>query len=155
MNNTIQNKIELDLDPEVIGKIDLLIESGLYQDRIAFLKNAIDQLLDIHQATIMNFNKKKGFAIGIIKYSSKDLEKLVAENKKLDIRVIGEFILDEDVSPDLADRVIIKFIMAGVFRASLGVKKVLENKQFSLLGNRPKYALKEPLKNYLDWNEEN
>lgn len=154
MNESIKNKIQIDLEAETIGKIDALIESGLYKDRIAFLENAITQLLEMHQSTLDNLRVKKGFAIGIVKYSSKELEKLLSENKKLDIRLIGSLILDSDVKPELADRVINKINMAGVFKASPEVRKILEHKQFSLLGNFPKYALKEPTTDYLDWNEE-
>ncbi len=126
----------------------------MYEDRIAFLENAINQLLDIHQSTINEFKKQKGFVLGLVNYSSKDLEKIVAEGKKLTIRVIGGLSLDKDVTPELADRAIEKISMAGVFRAPLEVKKVLEHKQFTLLGNHSKLLLKESNDKQLNWNEE-
>lgn len=57
ISDKIQNKIQLELKPEIIGQIDLLIQNGLYKDRITFLENAINQLLDIHQSTINEFKK--------------------------------------------------------------------------------------------------
>ena len=56
---------------------------------------------------------------------------------------------------EIADRAIEKISMAGLFHAPDPVKKVLENKQFTLLGGRRKLFLKGPSDNILDWNEEN
>lgn len=154
MSEKIQNKIELNLEPEVIGKIDTLIEEGLYKDRLSFLENAINQLLDVHQSTINSFQTKKGFVVGLLKYSSKDLEKIVAEGKKLQVRLIGGLILDHDISPELADRAIEKINIAGILRGSPEVKKILEPKHFTLLGNQSKLLLRESNDNSINWNEE-
>ena len=153
MTETIQNKIEIDLEPEVVGKIDALIESGLYENRLSFLNNAINQLLDIHQNTINEFETKKGFVLGLLHYSAKELEKIVSEGKKLQIRVIGGLSISHDVTPELADRAIERINMAGVFRAAPEIKTTLESKQYTLLGNRSKLFLKEPDNNMLDWNK--
>lgn len=81
------------------------------------------------------------------------MEKIVAEGKKLTIRVIGGLSFDNDISPELADRVIEKINMAGIFRASFEVKKALEHKKYTLLGNHSKLLLKEPDDNQIDWND--
>ena len=155
MSEDIQNEIKISLKPEVVGKIDLLIENGLYKDKISFLENAINQMLVTHQATIDNFKVKNDFIIGIVNYSAKELERCVADGKKLHIKVIGGLKIDDNVSPELADRAIEKINMAGIFHAPDPIKKVLANKQFSLLGSRRKLFLTGPSNNILDWNEEN
>lgn len=154
MSEDIQNEIRIKLSPETIGKIDVLIESELYKDRINFLENAINQLLEVHQTTINNYNIKNGYVLGIVKYSSKELEKYVADGKKLHIKVIGGLVFDNDVSPELIDKTIEKINIAGILRANDSIKIALENKSFSLLGRRKQMYLKGPSKNILDWNDE-
>lgn len=144
MSDGFKERIVLDIEPENIGKIDLLIEKGLYEDRNSFFTNAIQQLIDVHKKTIDNFKIKNNFVLGLLNYSSKELEKVVAEGKKLNIRVIGGLSLSDAVTPTLADKAIERISMAGVFKASPEVKKKLVIKQFTLLGNPKKYLLKDP-----------
>ena len=144
MNENFKERIVLDIEPESKGKIDLLIENGLYADRNSFFTNAIQQLIDVHKKTIDNFKIKNNFVVGLLHFSSNDFEKVVAEGKKLNIRVIGGLSFSDDISPVLADKAIEKISMAGVFKASPEIKKKLVNKQFTLLGNPKKYLLKDP-----------
>jgi metal-responsive CopG/Arc/MetJ family transcriptional regulator len=79
MSDFIRNKIQINLEAEIIAKIDLLIENGLYANRIAFLDKAIQNQINLHQTTLSEYETKKGFAIGILSYSSKDLEKIIVK----------------------------------------------------------------------------
>ena len=144
MSEGFKERIELEIEPENIGKIDLLIENGLYEDRKSFFTNAIQQLIDVHKKTIENFKIKNNFVLGLLNYSRSDLEKVVAEGKKLNIRVIGGLSFSDDISPALADKAIEKISMAGVFKARPEVKQKLVNKQFTLICNPKKYLLKHP-----------
>ncbi|MHA1332007.1 MAG: hypothetical protein ACTSR2_13135, partial [Candidatus Hodarchaeales archaeon] len=50
-NNNLKERVLLELNPELIGKIDVLVEKKLYANRKAFLEKAIEAQLNIHQET--------------------------------------------------------------------------------------------------------
>ena len=153
MKEIIQNRIQLDLEPEIIGQIDLLIENGIYFSRIDFLQKSIIHQLNSHKKTIEKFKVKNDFVLGLVNYSRKDLEKVVAQNKKLNIKVIGGLTFDQDITPELANESIEKIRMAGVFKAPMEVKKILSNRHFTLLGKPKNLLLKESNDDSQDWNE--
>lgn len=62
---------------------------------------------------------------GIVKLSSRDLEKLKAANQKVAIKMIGLLIIDKSVSPELAKNTIRSVKVCGAIHASANVKSVL------------------------------
>ena len=154
MTDVVQNKILIELEAEILGKIDLLIENEIYSDRISFLKTAINQLLTLHSDTINDFKVKNDFVIGYVHYSHKDLEKIVADGKKLNIRVIGGISFANDVSPELATSAIDKINLAGILRAPPAIKTILGPKRYTLLGKKRSYFLPSPDTDVESWNED-
>ena len=154
MADVVQNKILIELEPEVLGKIDLLIENEIYSDRISFLKTAINQLLALHNDTINDFKIKNDFVIGYIHYSRKELEKIVENGKKLNIRVIGGISFTNDVTPELATSAIDKINLAGIMKAPSSIKTILGPKRYTLLGKKRSYFLPSPDNDVEDWNED-
>ena len=63
--------------------------------------------------------------VGAVSYDRKDLEKLLAEGKRLHINVIGICSFADDVDADLADRDIEFFHIVGKLIASNAVREVL------------------------------
>ena len=129
------DKLTIDLSMETIGKIDVLIEKGMYPDRFSFIESALQNQLAIHQSTFDDLEKKKSFAIGIVMYSASDLEKIVAENKKLDIKVIGRLTIADNVSLELANRAINKITLAGVLHAIKEILPLLQSRRYTLFGH--------------------
>jgi len=139
------DKIILDLEPEFIGKIDLLVEKNLYKSRVDFIEKSILSQLSAHTSTIEEYQKKKDFVVGVVSYSVKELENVIKEGKKLHIRVIGALHLRKDVTPELANQAIKEINLAGIFRASSDVKKILAPKRLSITGKKHNYYDKNQL----------
>ena len=138
-----KDRIIIDLEPEFIGKIDLLVEKGLYESRTDFIEKSILSQLSAHTSTIEEYQKKYNTVIGILSYSREELEKVVKEGKKLHIKVIGALRIGNDVTPELANQAIKEINLAGIFRAQNEVKQILAPKRFTLLGNPYKFDRKQ------------
>ncbi|MHA2363590.1 MAG: hypothetical protein ACXAC7_06505 [Candidatus Hodarchaeales archaeon] len=134
MNDFPQDRIEIEINAETTAKIDTLVEEGLYPDRLKFIETALQSQIGLHKATFEKYEKKKSFVIGYLTYSAKGLEKVVAEGKKLEIKVIGGLSIENNVSPELAEKAISKVSLAGILRAPPDVLPVLNSKRYSILG---------------------
>ena len=130
------DQIAIELNAEVTAKIDVLVEKGIYPDRVGFLEKAIESQLNVHDATFQELVKKKDYIIGLANYSAKELEKVARNGKKLEIKVIGRLSFSDDVTPELVERSIVKINIAGILKAPDEVLRILNKKRFTILGHR-------------------
>ena len=70
----------------------------------------------------------KVWVVGTASYDRADLEKTLAEGKRLNIEVVGICNFADDVTPDLADQAICHLHVIGVLNASPAVREVLMRK---------------------------
>lgn len=136
MTNFPEDRIAVELNPEITAKIDVLVEKGLYIDRAVFLEKAIEAQLNLHDATFQELVRKKNFVLGWAHYSSKELEAIAASGKKLEIKVLGKLSFADDVTPKLVERSIAKINLAGILNAPEDVVPILNNRRFTILGNK-------------------
>ncbi len=66
---------------------------------------------------------------GVVSYTRRDLERVVAADESLDLHVVGACIIADDVSPELADQAVARLRLRGTLTAPAAVRTVLENKQ--------------------------
>ena len=118
-------KITINLGSVDLGKIDLLVEEGLYSNRTDFIRTAIRNLLDKHQDVVKQVTSRRSFAIGVLIYNRVDLEKALQKGEMLDISIIGSVILSSDIDPDLARAAIQCIQIRGILKASDAVKQAL------------------------------
>lgn len=118
-------KITINLGSVDLGKIDLLVEEGLYSNRTDFIRTAIRNLLDKHQDVVSQVTVRHSFAIGVLKYSREDLLKARQKGVQLDVRAIGSVTLSKDIEPELALATIQRIQVHGVLKASEAVKAAL------------------------------
>ncbi|UCG90604.1 MAG: hypothetical protein JSU57_02420 [Candidatus Heimdallarchaeota archaeon] len=144
MTDYPEDHIVVEINAEVTAKIDVLVEKELYPDRASFLEKAIEAQLNLHDATFQELVKKRDFVIGWANYSAKELEKVAADGKKLEVKVIGGLRFPEDVSPELVNRSIAKINLAGILKAPKELIPVLNDKRFTILGNKYKEFKKLP-----------
>lgn len=137
-----KERIEITLNADIKGKINLLVEEGFYEDHSEFIAKAVESQMGIHKATFDKYEKKRNFIIGIGWYTAKELEKIAVSDKKMDLKVIGVLGFDSDVSPDLIEKTIGKITVAGNLRGSEAVIEKLNSRRFSLLG-KPYSSFKE------------
>ena len=72
-----------------LGKIDLLVQEGLYSNRTDFIRTAIRNLLDKHNLEIQQSVARHSYAIGVLSYDRSDLEKRKGKGEKIKNRHIG------------------------------------------------------------------
>jgi hypothetical protein len=119
-------KVTVNLNVVDLGKIDLLVEQGFFSNRTDFIKSSIRNQLSEHSQVVDKIITDKTFALGVAYYSRKELEKVVASGRVLDIKVIGMLVFDDDVDKDLVRKSVGSLKVLGVLRASGEVRKALE-----------------------------
>lgn len=115
-------KITVNLEPVDLGRIDLLVDQGLYGNRTDLIRTAIRNQLDRHEAVIEDVIVKHSFGIGVMHISRRDLEQRIADGERIRVRVVGMLQIAADVDEDLARRAVESVIVHGVYRAPDAVK---------------------------------
>ena len=114
-------KVSVNLAPAELGKIDVLVSQGLFTSRTDVIRAGIRRILEEHDAAVQRVALGSA-VIGMAVYGRKQLEKAKTENKRLTMIVIGVFVFDDDVTPELAEATIHEIRIFGSVR---GPKAVL------------------------------
>jgi len=118
-------KITINMAPVDLGRIDLLVREGFYQNRTDFIRTAIRNQLGGHAEAVERTVSRKELVLGLQHYTRRDLEAVRAAGETLQIRVLGLASIADDVSPELALATIESLEVLGAFRASPAVKAAL------------------------------
>lgn len=121
-------KITINMSAVDLGKVDLLVNEGLYSNRTDFIRTAIRSQLDKHTFEIQQSVTRHSFVIGVVTFNRADLEKRKLKGKKLTLSVIGLLHLQDDIPAELALDVIEEVKVRGVISASPEVKAALANR---------------------------
>lgn len=121
-------KITINLGPVDLGRIDVLVEQGLYSNRTDAIRTGIRNLLDRHDSVIKEVTVRKSFVLGVMVLDRKNLVRWKAEGKRVSLHVIGHLNLSKDIDPELARETIESVSVRGVFRASPEVKEALADR---------------------------
>lgn len=121
-------KITINLSAVDLGKIDLLVQQGLYNNRTDFIRTAIRSQTERHSFEIQQAVTFHAFVVGVLTYTQADLETYQQRNQKLVIKVVGMLQLAEDILPEVATEVIQSIQCHGIFQASPAVKSALESR---------------------------
>ena len=134
-------KITINLGAIDLGQIDLLLEHGYYSNRTDFIRTAIRMQLEKHSNDVKDLLKNPypqileseysetsiNVTTGIVKLRRKELEHFKKKNLKVNIKMVGMLIIDNDVTPELAGKTINSVKVYGIIRASDEVKKVISS----------------------------
>jgi len=118
-------KITINMSAVDLGKIDLLVQEGLYSNRTDFIRTGIRNLLDKHSMEIQQSVARHSYVIGVLSYDRGDLEKWKAQGERRKLTVLGLLHLHDDISPDLALEVIESVQVQGIFIANEKLKAAL------------------------------
>jgi len=118
-------KITINMPAVDLGKIDLLVQEGIFTNRTDFIRTAIRSQIDKHNIEIQQSVTRHSFGIGVISYSRSDLERHVSKGDKVTISIVGLLHLHNDISPELALQTIESVQVRGIFKASDEVKAAL------------------------------
>jgi Arc/MetJ-type ribon-helix-helix transcriptional regulator len=121
-------KVTINMNVVDLGKVDLLVQEGIYSNRTDFIRTAIRNQLDKHNFEIQQSISRHSFVIGVLAYNHVDLEKYRRKNERLNLKVIGLLSLDKKISIELAQDVIESIEVRGVFNASQALKEALADR---------------------------
>ena len=121
-------KITINMSVVDLGKIDLLVEEGFYQNRTDFIRNAIRLQLEKHEPSIQRSITRNSFAMGLAIYDRSDLERTLQKGEMRQFHIIGMLVLNDDIPPALAVQTIESVRVKGVFKASDAVKEALKGR---------------------------
>jgi Arc/MetJ-type ribon-helix-helix transcriptional regulator len=121
-------KITINMSAVDLGKIDLLVQEGLYSNRTDFIRTGIRSQLEKHSQEIQQSVARHSYVIGVLSYSLEDFEKWKAQGEKRTIAVLGLLHLHDDISPELALEVIESIQVQGIFIASEILKAALADR---------------------------
>ena len=121
-------KITINLGYVDLGRVDLLVRDGFYQNRTDAIRTAIRGLLERHDEALRGSVARKSLDLGLSHYSRAELERVVASGERLRIQVLGLAVIAADVPPGLADRAIESVEVLGALQASPAVKAVLKDR---------------------------
>lgn len=121
-------KITINMSPVDLGKIDLLVQEGLYGNRTDFIRTAIRAQIEKHQLEVQQSVARHSYIIGVLIYDRKEFEAMKARGEKINLTVVGMVALAEDIPPELAAEVVESLQVRGVFNASQAVKIALADR---------------------------
>ena len=121
-------KITINLGHVDLGRIDLLVQDGFYQNRTDFIRTAIRNQLSTEQEQVTQSVRRQSLEMGLRDITRSELEAALAANETLDIKVVGLARIASDVSPDLARRTIAGIRVLGALQASKDVKAALQDR---------------------------
>ncbi|MEA3328009.1 MAG: ribbon-helix-helix protein, CopG family [Chloroflexota bacterium] len=121
-------KITINIGSVDLGRVDLLVQEGFYSSRSDFIRTAIRNQLERQKTAVDSITTRKSMVIGTLSYTRSDLEKKREVNEMINVKVIGMFILADDVTPNLALDTIQSVTVRGVFKAPEDVKQALSER---------------------------
>ena len=121
-------KITINLGYVDLGHIDLLVRDGFYANRTDFIRTAIRNQVERHAEATRQSVSRRSLHLGLRHVSREELETARAEQRPLDIRVLGLVTIAPDVTPDLARAAIASISVLGTLQASAAVKAALADR---------------------------
>ncbi|HEX7621102.1 MAG TPA: hypothetical protein VF359_07890 [Anaerolineales bacterium] len=121
-------KITINMSAVDLGKIDLLVQEGLYSNRTDFIRTGIRNLLDKHSLEIQQSVTRNSYVVGALTYDRAEFEKWRGKGEKRKITILGLLHLHDDISAELASEVIESIKVLGIFIASDQVKAALADR---------------------------
>ena len=121
-------KITINLGPVDLGRIDLLVQEGFYQNRSDFIRTAIRTQLGTHAAEVARTVDRHMLELGLREFGVADLEAARAAGEVLHVRVVGLARIAPEVTPELARATIGSLTVLGALQASPAVKAALADR---------------------------
>lgn len=121
-------KITINMSVVDLGKVDLLVQEGFYQNRTDFIRASIRTQLAKHETEVRDSITRNAYVLGVMSCDQESLMKDIAEGVRRKYHVVGLMVIEEDVTPEVADKAIEAIKVMGVLRAPGAVKAVLSDR---------------------------
>ena len=119
-------KVTINLGAVDLGRIDLLVEEGFYSNRTDFIRQSIRQQLIVHSGEIKQVTTDKYIALGVVEFNVDSLEEVLQGNRKVEVRLIGTLIIDENVPLKLVQETFKSVKVFGIIKARPDIKSYLQ-----------------------------
>jgi Arc/MetJ-type ribon-helix-helix transcriptional regulator len=111
-----------------LGHVDLLVQEGFYSNRSDLIRTALRNQIAMHADTVKQTVARRTLMVGLQHYGRAELERAVAEGRRLEIQVVGLARIADDVTPELARAAIESVTVLGAFQASPSVRRALADR---------------------------
>lgn len=118
-------KITINMSVVDLGKVDLLVHEGFYSNRTDFIRSSIRNQLVRHEGETHQIVERNSVGVGVFRCSKQSLERALAEGNRINYKIAGMLVFDQDISPKLANDTIGSITVWGVIRASHDIKQAL------------------------------
>lgn len=115
-------KITINVVPVDLGKMDLLVDQGMFASRSDLIRTAIRRVLEENAPVVDEAITRKLFNVGIFVFSQRELAAMQKKGERLKVRSVGRLIIRADVDPDTADAVIEEITVKGSVKMSPEVR---------------------------------
>ena len=123
-------KITFNITPVDLGRVDMLVEEGFYQNRSDFIRAAVRRELDSHQGDLAAKGARlPSWTAGTVRYTRQDLETMARGSEKLDLNGVGSLVIEADVPASLVEWVFGRIRWYGTIEAQPAILRVLERKR--------------------------
>jgi Arc/MetJ-type ribon-helix-helix transcriptional regulator len=121
-------KITINMSVVDLGKVDLLVQEGFYQNRTDFIRTSIRTQLAKHETEVRESITRNAYVLGVMSCDQESLKKDIANGVMRKYHVVGLMVIEEDVTPEVAEKAIEAIKVMGVLRAPEPVKAVLSDR---------------------------
>ncbi len=117
-------KITINIGAMDLGNIDLLVEQCFYTNRSDFIRTAIRNQINAHSQELKKFSSEMS-VYGMARFDRKELEKMRDSGRKLNLKLVGLLIIDNDVTVELFKETFEAAKVYGIVNAPGEIKKLI------------------------------
>ncbi len=127
-------KVSVNMNSSTLAQIDLLVDQGYYSNRSDFINQAVRETLARQQSTIDRIaashaqerSQNRPWFVGVYGIARRDLEALLAQGEKMEIRGYGLLCFDADCDEALLRQTVARIQVRGQVRCAASVKALVD-----------------------------
>lgn len=126
MNENLNEKVSVNINPATLSQIDLLVDKGYYSNRSDFINQALRDELQKYTSVFEQVKQEKEVGetwfLGISNLDNRTLQNAKAQGKTFPVAGYGVLVLDENIDEELLFEVVETIKVRGKVICSPAVK---------------------------------
>lgn len=126
MNENLNEKVSVNINPATLSQIDLLVDKGYYSNRSDFINQALRDELQKYASVFEQVKQEKDVGetwfLGISNLDNRTLQNAKAQGKTFPVAGYGVLVLDENIDEELLFEVVETIKVRGKVICSPAVK---------------------------------
>ena len=127
MNENLNEKVSVNINPATLSQIDLLVDKGYYSNRSDFINQALREELQKYASVFEQVSQEKEVGetwfLGISNLDNRTLQNAKAQGKSFPVTGYGVLVLDENIDEELLFEVVETIKVRGKVVCSPAVKR--------------------------------